>query len=407
MHKFVSSLFGFSAVVIFILQLVIAKEETGHSWSDLVNSFVHKDFYYYLGDYLYGSPISYNHPDQIYLRVGKKWEKTIGSSSHEVVCERASEKDYYKLDTNFLPNLYIYSDKNGVANKNILSYFTSIEREIWVCRSRLKMKSSQPISFYRIVNVMHGIQPMNKIFYFDGIEVFKDRCAMRQVDDMGEADTATFREIKYVDPSDKKVVRYRGKVFLKTDPTTTTKPRCELELVNRNGATSYSSNLPLCALKRRNKITESYSAFADDGLKHVNSVYFSIIRQELWKCFYVDGRHFWRRMTVLVGSIPVQEIEYYSGISVWRYRLDSSTYSVKIREIFYYKPNNERIGLPVKFGGVVKLMKPPKERHYETKLKKHTYKYNKMSNQMPTRLYPDYDDDTDDEDLLDMGAAVI
>ncbi|XP_039293230.1 uncharacterized protein LOC120353485 [Nilaparvata lugens] len=214
MHKFVSSLFGFSAVVIFILQLVIAKEETGHSWSDLVNSFVHKDFYYYLGDYLYGSPISYNHPDQIYLRVGKKWEKTIGSSSHEVV------------------------DKNGVANKNILSYFTSIEREIWVCRSRLprgvckralrgvgvKMKSSQPISFYRIVNVMHGIQPMNKIFYFDGIEVFKDRCAMRQVDDMGEADTATFREIKYVDPSDKKVVRYRGKVFLKTDPTTTTKP---------------------------------------------------------------------------------------------------------------------------------------------------------------------------------------
>ncbi|XP_039294305.1 uncharacterized protein LOC111053391 [Nilaparvata lugens] len=332
------------------------------------------------------------------------------------------------------------------------------------------MKSSQPISFYRIVNVMHGIQPMNKIFYFDGIEVFKDRCAMRQVDDMGEADTATFREIKYVDPSDKKVVRYRGKVFLKTDPTTTTKPSifepidvytekqykkknnkieeleflkngtskkrnigsegrilrvgvehyeilgsayneaiCELELVNRNGATSYSSNLPLCALKRRNKITESYSAFADDGLKHVNSVYFSIIRQELWKCFYVDGRHFWRRMTVLVGSIPVQEIEYYSGISVWRYRLDSSTYSVKIREIFYYKPNNERIGLPVKFGGVVKLMKPPKERHYETKLKKHTYKYNKMSNQMPTRLYPDYDDDSDsdDNDLLDMGAAVI
>ncbi|XP_039293226.1 uncharacterized protein LOC120353483 [Nilaparvata lugens] len=182
--------------------------------------------------------------------------------------------------------------------------------------------------------------------------------------------------------------------------------RCELRLGNRNGATSYSNNLPLCALKKRNNITEFYSAFGDDGLKHVNSVYFSIIRQELWECKYADGKIFGRRLTELVGSIPVAEIEYYSGISVWRYRLDSSTYSVKIREIFYYKPNKERIGLPVKFGGVVKLMKP-KERHHEIELEEHLYKYNNMSNQMPTRLYPDYDDDTDDDDLLDMGAAVI
>ncbi|XP_039294306.1 uncharacterized protein LOC111053401 [Nilaparvata lugens] len=217
---------------------VIATEETGHSWSDLVKSFLHKDFYYVLGEYLYGSTISYNHPDLIHLRVGKKWEKDIGSSGHEVECERASEEDFYQFDTNFSPNLYIYSDENGVENKNILSYFTFIEREIWVCTSRLprgvckralrgvgvKMKSSQPISFYRIVNVMHGIKPINKIFYFDGIEVFLDRCAVREEDDMGDHYTATFREVKYFDPSDEKVVRYKGKVFLRKDPTNTTQP---------------------------------------------------------------------------------------------------------------------------------------------------------------------------------------
>jgi hypothetical protein len=48
---------------------------------------------------------------------------------------------------------------------------------------------------------MHGIRPVNTIFYFDGIEVIKDTASTST-----DAPTVTFKEIKYLDPETKKVL---------------------------------------------------------------------------------------------------------------------------------------------------------------------------------------------------------
>ncbi|RZF47804.1 hypothetical protein LSTR_LSTR006068 [Laodelphax striatellus] len=432
-----------------------------HSWgmTSRLQSY-HRDFYYSFSlknGKIYGSEVSPNYPDEILLRVGEQWVRRIGVSGHEVICKRLSEKDFYNFH-HYAPKLHVYSDKNDESRvKTLLSYFTFSEREVWNCQSQeprgamkralrsmgKKLESSEPISFYRIVNVMHGIRPINVIFYFDGVEVYEDVSPVKPENDMGDKWTATFREVKYLDPSDNTVLKYNGKVFLSKEDTVIPPPPSIFEPIDVPVVQPYDGNYKIEViefLENGNSKIEKIGpegetlivgkkTYLTIGLQNDEAVCkllaesksgaaayskllpefngkeailetFSVNRQEIWNCTYNEDKNFIRRLTELVVSIPVEKIEYYSGISVWKYRLSRIFNSVKIREIYYYE--DRKSDQQIKFNGVVKLIKPKEKKYSETELEKYNYYYPNEYD-MPIIVDDGYDSD---DDLLD-GAAVI
>ncbi|XP_039293666.1 uncharacterized protein LOC111048095 isoform X2 [Nilaparvata lugens] len=403
----------------------------GYEYAWTMNSYLrvhHRDFEYELTEEkdIFGSVVSLNNQVETpFLRLGEFYTEVLASRRHKSTCKRLPNDAH--LDE-YNTKLHIYGDGKDGFDADILSYFTFFEREVWECDaihvSGLKnlftktaedSKSAKPpIKFYRIVNGMHGIRPINKVFYFDGVEVMRDACPVQTAHDLSSLQTITFREIKYIDPSSRKTVRYLGKIYLTdedtkqsifetvevTEPKLTSdgkyyteeldyleKGNVKTQIVGTEGETikigndNFVSTLgsgkqeAVCELVKNSELlyTENYlprclvlinpsekdRKFSEMyGLppKKFNVNFFSVISQESWKCSWAKDKFFMRRVTEVVGSIPVAKIEYFSGVNVWKYKLKGNSYGVKLREIYYHTTDN--VEYQIRYNGIVKLKIP-------------------------------------------------
>ncbi|RZF42802.1 hypothetical protein LSTR_LSTR017014 [Laodelphax striatellus] len=156
--------------------------------------------YYLKENEIYGSVISPGYEAGSHIRVGQAWQQEVGDKTHLVDCEFLDDAylDAYK------PVVYYYENPPEVA------YGLLIFKQVWNCTTSKSMKNPplSPINFYKIVSIMRGVRPVNTIFYFDGIDVFLDTTAAQSRRGKAPIWTASFLEIKYIDPKTKKVLRY-------------------------------------------------------------------------------------------------------------------------------------------------------------------------------------------------------
>ncbi|XP_039294309.1 uncharacterized protein LOC111052895 isoform X2 [Nilaparvata lugens] len=143
--------------------------------------------------------------------------------------------------------------------------------------------------------------------------------------------------------------------------------------------------LPECSIfKPKTKDYDKTYYGKGDPLGKVNNRCFSIVNQELWDCSYETtevtkgvskkvNKSFQRRVTEMVGAIPVEKVEYFGAVSIWKYRLDSKSSSVRIKEIYYHANN---IYDQVVFAGTVKLKEPSGPSPVVKQEPAYLYKYN-------------------------------
>ncbi|RZF38461.1 hypothetical protein LSTR_LSTR011951 [Laodelphax striatellus] len=419
---------------------------SGHKWLSaniLLNT--GKEIDYYLEkNQIYGSIISPGFKAGSHLRVGQEWEEVIGDEKHFVVCHQLYEDGIYLDD--YKPVIHFYENPPDVAY-----YGTFIHKQVWDCSSEKRIgKPEDHINFYRVVSVVHGVRPVNTVFYFDGIEIILDTTSYQSRQDHADIWTASFKEVKYIDPKTKKVLRYDGRLRLQTvdvkrdnvnpmnlftpldifkesnfgdytyeiseslgsiennpktvvidtegdilrvgkDKFTTLgrkedKATCVFQLEEEGPVPHLYTDeyLPQCSIwKPKSRV---YDSSYGGPVGKVSGNCFSVMNQELWKCFFEttettkEGRPttvqktFHRRVTELVGAIPVSKVEYFGAVSVWKYKLNSKSSSVRIKEIYYYHQDNFHD--QIRFNGAVTLKRPYKQEKIQKQEDAFFYKYN-------------------------------
>ncbi|RZF39904.1 hypothetical protein LSTR_LSTR010532 [Laodelphax striatellus] len=404
---------------------VLALYGTEYTWEmDSLHERCHRDFHYSLvGKDIFGSAVSPNQLQTPFLRVGEFAGKKIGSKFHVSHCERLGHDHY--LDE-FKPKLHIYDESRPIGTDvNILSYFTFYERQVWNCTAKLRPKLAESVNFYRIVNVMHGIGPINTIFYFDGVEVMQANCPIENAKDIPNIQTVAFKEIKFLEPSTRELVRYTGKIdplfdtiqgsiFKAVDVLKSSYdddeyfeelpylektmfytqiigdenmgPTLRIGSDNFVGTYGYKNQVAKCRLEEENNLlyTEEYlpnclvlenggkfSEMYGSPPRKLNLNFFSTMRQESWICSWGANQVFTRRVTEIVAAIPVAKVEYYSGVDVWKYKLEGESFSIRIRETYYHKTDNK--DYQIRFNGKVKVLRPERKTIEKRKIEPYLY----------------------------------
>ncbi|XP_039301282.1 uncharacterized protein LOC111056843 [Nilaparvata lugens] len=116
-------------------------------------------------------------------------------------------KIHPSFNTKVYSNLKGLDEKDKVVDLNkrgiFFEYFTVLKQELWNCQKNMEDK------FLRVVNYNVALKEIALIYHPDGItigtQVFPDQSVSKRI-----------KEIKYLHPKTKKVLRYNGEMTLET-----------------------------------------------------------------------------------------------------------------------------------------------------------------------------------------------
>ncbi|RZF40786.1 hypothetical protein LSTR_LSTR009271 [Laodelphax striatellus] len=267
-----------------------------------------------------------------------------------------------------------------ITKQDLAKFFVPILEEVWNCKT------------IEVVHEMVGRRPIRRIDSYEGVN------NIISIKNNEDKLTVRFREVKYLDPITKEMLRYRGTVRLvqpripKPPPTEhgvhykLNPNRLYRALISPKGydlrigsrweaKIGNVTDTVECELDENYDYAKSYGTKFRIRVKLVNETFNTITyKTEYVKSFkkseyydYVDKEfrichtRFWKLQFLRVVNIidilvPVHEIEFYNGVRIFENILTPDKKSVRIEETKFLDPDNLEV---VKFEGTVNIKGAP------------------------------------------------
>ncbi|RZF47795.1 hypothetical protein LSTR_LSTR006059 [Laodelphax striatellus] len=308
------------------------------------------------------------------LRIGSPWKKVFGNETFLSACflQQGLNPFPYEFRTTVY-DLLATSDSSQkisalLTEKFFNEYFIPIRQEVWTCTPM------EGQIFLRIVNEVVGRKEVKEVQSVDGIT------AIHSIDiglsEENGPKTVRFREVKFLNPVTKEVLKYEGALRLVEDKSSTAENNIPFKLhanrlyrvlINAKGydlrvgsrwerEIGSTNDIAICTekdgafykayrtkfrIKTEIKIGDIVSYRLEYIRKYRKHEYYEFSDGEFLECegTTVDKEgnkiKFLRISNEMEVLVPVHEIEFYDGIEVFERISRSKTKSVRIREVKY------------------------------------------------------------------------
>ncbi|XP_039291464.1 uncharacterized protein LOC111052063 isoform X2 [Nilaparvata lugens] len=159
----------------------------------------------YMPDVIRVTEVTHGSEDGNTYEIGSRWEYELVATADAVKCEKTVGRDYKK---NYATKVSFVKDQKWTVISDLIDsrHFTDVRQTIYECKRG-------ELVFLRIVNeyVEERLHESRYIYHHDGVEVGA------LVYPNSERTQTKIREVKFVDPSTKKILKYVGELYVVTE----------------------------------------------------------------------------------------------------------------------------------------------------------------------------------------------